>query len=166
MPSDLPIDSTASSPDNAAVSSSSAASDQISTQTGQHDLRLGDRPFLAEHELLVDLDLAPPQIELVQQKITLDERRLQLKLQMAQFQANEHDAAWVRKSRWVQQLAQGLAGLAVLGAGISFTMVDHMMGPYLMGFGTAATSFSLTRGGEANRLSSTPSHDDPQDKSV
>lgn len=143
MPSDSPANQTSPSQNQEQTISHEFNQDIAQTESLPHSEE-SDRPLLSNDALLVDSDFDLQQLESIQQKLALDEQRLRLRQQLVAQQMYEQDAAWLRKSRMIQQLAQGIVGLAILGTGISFTAFEHGVGPYLMGFGTAATTISVT----------------------
>lgn len=159
MSSDSPANQTSPSQNQDQTISHEFNQDVAQTEPPQQ-LEGSDRPLLSNDALLVDSNFDPQQLESIQQKLALDQQRLQIRQQLVAQQVYEQDAAWLRKSRMIQQLAQGIVGLAILGTGISFTAFEHGVGPYLMGFGTAATTISVTGAIATKR----PSSIDPQDE--
>jgi hypothetical protein len=152
-PKHAPIHS--SSPDEESkpdTSSQSDSKDAGSEPNIELDIGLdigkdGDRPSIqpdrSSEVLIVDRNLDAYQIEQTAQMLALDERRMHLKVQTVKLKTYEQDEALFRKARLIQQLTHGMIGVVVLTTGIAFTAAEQMIGPYLMGVGVAAASFSL-----------------------
>ncbi|HHP7244049.1 MAG TPA: hypothetical protein ACFE0H_05105, partial [Elainellaceae cyanobacterium] len=109
----------------------------------------GDRPLSDDlesvHESaygLAHANLDDQQLDLAERNLALKERQLRLQAQTAELEAYEKDILFSRTSRRIQHITQGIIGVAMLGTGIAFTAIDHMIGPYFIGVGAAA-SFSL-----------------------
>lgn len=127
----------------------------------------GDRPSSDNREPVVHesayeldhADLDNQQLDLAERNLALKERNIQLRAQIADLEAYEKTIFFSRTSRRIQQIAQGIIGVVMLGTGIAFTATDHMIGPYFIGVGAAA-SFSLKDTVQLSRPTSLDQHDE------
>ncbi|MGJ3252945.1 MAG: hypothetical protein ACFE0J_17710 [Elainellaceae cyanobacterium] len=125
----------------------------------------GDRPPLDNRESVhesdyeLDHDLDAQQLDLAERNLALKERKIQLRAQIADLEAYEKTIFSSRTSRRIQHITQGIIGVVMLGTGIAFTATDHMIGPYFIGVGAAA-SFSLKDTVQLGRPASLDQHDE------
>ncbi|MGJ3249096.1 MAG: hypothetical protein ACFE0I_23865 [Elainellaceae cyanobacterium] len=107
-------------------------------------------------------DLDDQQLDIAERNLALKERQIRLQARIVELHAYEKDILFSRMSRRIQHITQGIVGVAMLGTGIAFTAIDHMIGPYFIGVGAATASFSLKDIVQVNR----PPSLDRQDESV